>query len=109
MQLAGHPPALHPQLLLASGPEACPSRGIQKARGRASTHPACGLWNVNPSICFFAGYRNALVVIQRHTPGLQCALIWGVAKPGGPEFFHTSPLLLEFTFHSIFLPPDNKN
>lgn len=43
----------------------CPSRGIQKTQGRASTHPAWRVWNVNPSICFFAGYRNALVVIQR--------------------------------------------
>lgn len=41
-------------------------------------------------------------------PCLHCALTWGVAKPRGPEFFRTSPLLLELTCHSVFLP-DNQN
>lgn len=73
------------------------SRGFSTGEAPA---PACRVWNVNLPICFFLGYTPALVVIQRHQPCLQWALIWGVAKPCGPEYSHTPPILL--TFHPVF-------
>lgn len=44
IRLAGLPaPPAYP----VSGLEACPSRGIQRTRDGAGTHPGCRVWNVN--------------------------------------------------------------
>lgn len=99
--MGGNLAAQHSPLILAPLPEACPSRGIQRTQHREGTQPACRVWNVDLRVCFFAGCRNAIVVIQRYEPCLQWALICGIPKLGGPEFFHMPPLL-EFTSHPVF-------